>query len=264
MKQPTLQDVLKSPLDFLYIFATDEFLSKIDSRSRKIITSKRANQMQLLRSVVGNNGIDSAAQQIASVIEQNFGYKPGVILMRLADGQAVAGKNWRKGIYGVGDAEGLSFVGTDISVDPDAGWILQDGLRVSSQTMTINEDGRSTYSATIDGKVYSSQVSGETYLAGTVVDSEGDITLANGTPGSLSNMQSIWEGINGFLPYIERLINFILSIFGGSNLSYINRSNTIPTQSDGFVDDDASIDWTSLGIFGGIAAAIYLLFDKKK
>lgn len=266
----TMEDVLKSPTAFLYIFATDNFLSQLDNKTAKIISSKRRNQKQLLVSIVTSTGYNDAVQKLSKAIQDAFGYTPARILIKLAEGETVAGKDWANGVYGVGATRYEGFSGTDITVDRTTGKIMQNGQEVAGQTAVYGGSGKksyTTYTATVDGTVYTSQYKDGSYYAGNYTNSDGNTYSADGSETGLAGFSNIWSSISSFLPYISAIVKFVTSLFPDlygstsmANRTYITASNTIPSQSDGFLTE--TTDWKSIGVFAGIAAAIYAIFDR--
>lgn len=270
MDKVTLNDALKCPTDFLYIFATDSFLSALDSKSANIIKSKRRNQQQLLISITTREKYNDGVQKVSAAIKDAFGMSPAAILIKLAEGEQVAGKDWTKGVYGVGATQREGFAGSNgITVDKTTGKIMQNGVEVAGQTAIYGKrkgQQYTTYNVEIDGVSYNSVYKDGSYYAGSYTNANGDSFNANGAKIGLSAFSDIWNSIASFMPYISQILTFLRSlfpaIFGNStdNRTIITSANTLPSQSDGFVTN--STDWKSIGIFAGIAAAIYAIFDK--
>lgn len=264
----TLQDALKCPTDFLYIFATDSFLSKLDSKSAAIIRKKRRNQQQLLISITTRDGYNDGVKQIGDAIKEAFGYSAASILIKLADGEQVAGKNWQKGIYGIGATYREGFSGSTVTVDRTTGKIYNNGVEVAGQTAIYGKSkGKeyTTYNAVVDGVSYNSMYVDGNYYAGDYTNAEGTSFNAAGNKIGLEAFSDIWNTVVSFVPYITQIITFLRGLFpdlfGSSTGTVITPSNTLPSQSDGFITNGT--DWKSIGIFAGIAAAIYAIFDSK-
>lgn len=268
MKELTLDDALKSPTSFLYIFATDNFLAQLDSKTAKIIRSKRTNQKQLLVSIVTSNGYNDAVNKLSAAMKSAFGYTPAAILIKLAEGETIAGKDWKNGVYGIG-ALREGFAGSNVTVDKATGKIMQNGTVVSGQTAIYGGSGKktyTTYTADIDGTTYTSTYKDGSYYAGTYTTAEGKTFNSSGSETGLAGFANLWSSVSSFLPYISTIISFVTSLFpnlfGSSTTgrTYITAANTCPSQSDGFITNGT--DWKSIGIFAGIAAVIYAIFDK--
>lgn len=269
MDKVTLDDALKCPTDFLYIFASDTFLSQLDQKSAAIIRSKRRNQQQLLISITERSNYNAGVQKVAAAIKDAFGFTPAQILIKLAEGEQIAGKDWTKGIYGIGATQREGFSGSNgVTVDKTTGKIMQNGVEVTGQTAIYGKrKGKeyTTYTADIDGVTYCSVYSNGSYYAGTYTNAEGTSFNAEGTKIGLAGFSDIWNSIVSFMPYISQILTFLRGIFpsifgGGESRTVITAANTLPSQSDGFVT--GGTDWKSVGIFAGIAAAIYAVFNK--
>lgn len=270
MDKLTLDDALKSPTSFLYIFATDNFLAQLDSKTASIISKKRRNQKQLLVSIVTSTGYNDAVNKLSASMKSAFGYTPAQILIKLAEGETVAGKDWTKGIYGIGATLREGFAGSNVTVDKTTGKLLQNGVEISGQTAIYGGKGKNTYTtytADVDGTTYTSIYKDGAYYAGTYTTSEGKTFNSSGSETGLAGFSNIWSSISSFLPYISAIISFVTSMFPDlygstsmANRTYITAANTVPSQSDGFISNGT--DWKSIGIFAGIAAVIYAIFDK--
>ena len=259
-KQVTLADIKKCPQDFLYLFATKSFLAKIDPKSAAIISKKQDNQFKVLKHACEKENADYQAtvKQLNQGLVDAFGYNATTILKMLAEGKTVAGKNWGKGIYGIGATTREGFAGTDVTVNKDTGKIYQGGTEVAGQTAIYGEGGTTTYTATIGDRVYSSQYMNNMYSAGTYTDADGKTFNAEGTDVGLGGFNNIWSAISCLSPIIEKLIVWLASLFPATfeGSSVISKTNTVPSQSDGFVQQ------SSIGtglVFAGIAAAVYAL-----
>lgn len=269
MNKVTLDDALKCPTDFLYIYATDKFLSQLDSKSASIIRSKRRNQQQLLISITTREGYNDGVQKVEKAIENAFGYSPATILIMLAEGKQVAGKDWTRGIYGIGATLREGFSGSNgVTVNRENGKIMQNGVEVPGQTAVYGKrkgTEYTTYNVEIDGTSYNSVYKDGSYYAGTRTNADGVSFDATGEKVGLEAFSDIWNSVVSFMPYISQIISFLRSLFpaifgGADNRVVITPKNTLPSQSDGFVTN--TTDWKSVGIFAGIAAAIYAVFNK--
>lgn len=274
----TTNDLLKHPADFLYIFATDSYLKYLSSDKQAIIRQKRANQIKYANTTCVNNNVKYATftSQLSAKIKEVYGLTPAEILVKLALGYNVAGKDWAGGVYGVGETAHATFSNdANITVDGTTGKILQNGTEVANQTPVYSTYGTgknkktyvSGYTATVDGNQYSSQVSGNTYKTTPVYYSSNYSTSEgafnwDGSTYTQSNAASVWENINTSLPIIQKLIDWIASLF---NLNLVTSAkNTVPQQSEYVYTDGNSSNADILLIGGAVAVGAYLLMSDKK
>lgn len=267
MAKKTLSDIKKCPIDYLYLWASDEFISQLGNKAR-IIKQKKYNQYQTLwKAVVSNNESASAEKlqevykqwtsEIADTIKATYGYTPGEILVRLAMGQEVAGKNFDKGVYGVGNTSTTSFVqNSSVQVNPLTGVVMQNGLPMPNQTAVYGNDGNVIgYSTQVGDKQYQSYFVGGKYSALSFSDPDG-VQYANGNPFNDSNA-SFWQNANNYKPIIDNVLSWISSIVNHyfPNRTVLTQNNTVPKQTEWVETEDN----TGLWIAGGLAVGALLL-----
>lgn len=271
MAKKTLSDIKKCPIDYLYLWASDEFISKLGSKAR-IIKQKKYNQYQALwKTVVMNNESASADElqelykqwtsEIASAIKDTYGYTPGEILVRLAMGQEVAGKNFKNGVYGVGNTPTTSFVqNSSVQVNPLTGVVMQNGLPMQNQTAVYGVDGSVIgYSTQVGGEQYQSYFVGGQYNALSFSNSDG-VQYANGGAFNASNA-SFWQNANNYMPIINSVLSWLTSIVNSffPNRTVLTPENTVPVQTEWVEPEDN----TGLWIAGGFAVVGALLLTMK-
>ena len=271
MAKKTLSDIKKCPIDYLYLWASDEFISKLGSKAR-IIKQKKYNQYQALwKTVVMNNESASADElqelyqqwtsEIASAIKDTYGYTPGEILVRLAMGQEVAGKNFKNGVYGVGDTPTTSFVqNSSVQVNPLTGVVMQNGLPMQNQTAVYGTDGSVIgYSTQVGGEQYQSYFVGGLYNALSFSNADG-VQYANGGAFNASNA-SFWQNANNYMPIINSVLSWLTSIVNSffPNRTVLTPENTVPVQTEWVEPEDN----TGLWIAGGFAVVGALLLTMK-
>lgn len=271
MAKKTLSDIKKCPIDYLYLWASDEFISKLGSKAR-IIKQKKYNQYQALwKTVVMNNESASADElqelyqqwtsEIASAIKDTYGYTPGEILVRLAMGQEVAGKNFKNGVYGVGNTPSTSFVqNSSVQVNPLTGVVMQNGLPMQNQTAVYGRDGSVIgYSTQVGGEQYQSYFVGGQYNALSFSNSDG-VQYANGGAFNASNA-SFWQNANNYMPIINSVLSWLTSIVNSffPNRTVLTSENTVPVQTEWVEPEDN----TGLWIAGGFAVVGALLLTMK-
>lgn len=271
MAKKTLSDIKKCPIDYLYLWASDEFISKLGSKAR-IIKQKKYNQYQALwKTVVMNNESASADElqelyqqwtsEIASAIKDTYGYTPGEILVRLAMGQEVVGKNFKNGVYGVGNTPTTSFVqNSSVQVNPLTGVVMQNGLPMQNQTAVYGNDGSVIgYSTQVGGEQYQSYFVGGQYNALSFSNSDG-VQYANGGAFNASNA-SFWQNANNYMPIINSVLSWLTSIVNSFflNRTVLTSENTVPVQTEWVEPEDN----TGLWIAGGFAVVGALLLTMK-
>lgn len=265
MAKVPFSDLLKTPSDYLYIFADDDYLKRLSARRRAVIASKKVIQVKFVNTVAVDNGLSlpQAAAKISDAIVDTYGLTPGKILIKLALGENVAGKNWSAGVYGVGATKSNTFVqNSSISVDGLTGKILNGGVEVPNQTPVYDTYKGKTYitgySATVNDVAYSSLIDKAAYKKGNTiyysntVGTTSGIQYANGTTFNTADGSSIWDNILAAFPLFGKFIQWIISLF---KIDVINPVDAAPAQME-YLDTEP--DYASIGILA--AAAIAVLF----
>lgn len=254
--KPTLTEVCKTPMQYLYMFCSDQFIDSLESKRARIIRQKRANAQKIVNTMAidQNSNLDTWAAAIRQAIIDETGKTPAEVLIALANGETVAGKNWNGGIYGVGTTPQLTFSqNAGVTVDPSTG--LMSGSGLSTQTPIYNSAGQVIGYSTLsqDGKLqYQSTLYNGQYAAYSFGSADGTAQYANGNKFDLTMVQSIFQSINTLIPYVSSLINTILASLGKTAISY---SNTAPAQSDWVEQNDNS----GLLLLGAAAAGAFIL-----
>ena len=199
--------------------------------------------------------------EIASAIKDTYGYTPGEILVRLAMGQEVAGKNFKNGVYGVGNTPTTSFVqNSSVQVNPLTGVVMQNGLPMQNQTAVYGHDGSVIgYSTQVGGEQYQSYFVGGKYNALSFSNSDG-VQYANGGAFDASNA-SFWQNANNYMPIINSVLSWLTSIVNSffPNRTVLTPENTVPVQTEWVEPEDN----TGLWIAGGVAVVGALLLTMK-
>lgn len=256
VRELKITDAQQHPANFLYIFASDEFLALLDEKPRKAIVGKAANQRKLL--LLSAQKYKKTYKEYYDAIYQGFqeiyGITPAAALVKLANGETVAGKNWKEGVYGIGAISsntifnGLKFNGQAVTVDANTGHIMCGGKDITDTSKTVydknivtGEAVASLYSATnsagniivqsrrnpLTGKYYA-----DTY---SVEDDEqgGVFSASTNKPVSASSTSNMWGEV---ILNIGQFIQWLLSIFGINTSNMLTAENTLPNQTaDGFV-----------------------------
>lgn len=271
MAKQTLSSLKKCPTDFLYLWATDSFISQLGSKGN-VIKKKRYYQYQTLWKVMAeNSSFSSTAEgqkiynqwldELGKATEDIYGITPVEILQQLALGKTVAGKNFEQGVYGIGASEnkasGTFAITDDVLVNPQTGRISKkNGKDLKKQTPIYAEDGSITgYSVVKGGIQYQSVWTPNGYVAYTYSDSE-KVMNADGTEASPSK-SSFWQNENNYKPIIDKIIAWVDSIINMfvSNRTVLTTENTVPAQKE-WVEED----YTWLWIAGGLSVGGILLW----
>ena len=161
LRELTIEQAQKSPAAFMYVWASDKFLARLSKKYASIIRMKRANQIKLLKLSAEKylrdvNKVDQYYSAIKSSFVNMYGMRPIDALVILAQGGTVAGKNWKKGIFGIGSARtnttfnGVEINGQAVTCDPNTGQIFLGGKNIT--------DNNSTTFDTVKGKMVEYQL----------------------------------------------------------------------------------------------------------
>ncbi len=257
IRELTIEQAKQHPNSFLYVFASEKYLSYISAKYRDIIRTKKLNEIYLLKLSAEKylKNIDKWTEYksaISSAFEEAYGITPEEALVKLALGQEVAGKNWEKGVFGVGAVKSQVFKnvevnGQEVSVNAENGHILcgtQD-LTKEKDTVFANVNGQTvpyqlfgyTQNETM---VFMSQLNKTTgkYYAATYSSDGVTYDAATNKEKTTSDSASIWETIT---LSIKDFIEWILSFFGITTTtatSPLTEENTLPNQkADGYVQE---------------------------
>ena len=243
VQELTIEQARANAANFMYIFASEDFLNAIPSKYAKEIRRKQANENKLIKLSAERYG--GTREEYAAAIREGFietyNCTPAEALITLAQGGEVAGKDWSEGVYGVGSLSS-KFSGTDITVDPKTGAMSNNGVAMTSTNIVYAEVKGQTMAYQIfatdaaTGKVYMSQYNKtlKKYYAQTYTTSDGKKYNAYGTAVGNKDAGTVWETI--FLS-LQTFVDWLISLFGGTtNTEQLTADNTLPNQkTDGFV-----------------------------
>ena len=215
-EKTSLPAILKAPEDFLYLFASDNFIANLSSRYRTTVASKNLLQRKWIKTWSQKTGstYDIWKESIRRKIVEVYGEEPEKILYKLAMGQEVAGKNWSAGVYGIGKTYRDNFSqDTSISVDKTTGMLTQNGENIANHSAVYSGSGEVVgYTADVNGAQYQSTKHGKSYYAGSY--STADVMQnADGSKYEASNARSIWQNFFASLPEIKSFVEWIFSFF---------------------------------------------------
>ena len=274
MAQSSLDKVRQSPIDFCYIFVTSDYLSRIakvfGQKYALNIESKYKNAIRYINGWGKENGMkyDAAKEEVRKMIVDQYGMSPEAIMISWANGKNVPGKDFKGGVYGIGETTGQTTFAQDSSakVDPTTGTISFGSNTPEALWKTIDTNGKTIeMNYTLGGKTFTSRYnpSTGTFIANTYGDANG-MQYANGTAYSASKASTTWENINTALPMIENFMEWLASLVEDivGKFKPITRQNTVPAQSDYYVESTG----TSIAGFGIVAALLAggLLLGKKR
>ena len=246
VRELKISEARKHPANFLYIFADEKaFLQRIPAEYANVIRGKKANQNKLLMLSAQKykSTYDEYKEAVRSGFMDIYGMTPAQALVNLASGKDVAGKNWSKGVYGVGALKQTSFAGTGYSVDPTTGTILDNGVPTATEkTIYRDVNGKTVpfqiyaYDNTTD-TMYMSQLdeaTGKYYATTKTNDKTGEMFNALGKSVTTSDSASMWENI---IMCVGNFLAWLISLFSGGTTT-LTEENTLPDQSaDGFVTE---------------------------
>lgn len=273
MAKKTLSSIKQCPIDFLYLWASEEFISNLGSRA-KIIREKQYNQYQTLwKTMVENVGSASAekyketynqwTKEIAEAIKSVYGLTPAQILHKLAMGEMVVGKDWNSGVYGDEKTQITFDQKPSITVDPNSGKILSSGSELPNQTAIYGQDGSVVgYSVLVGNEQFQSNLS-NMGVFGAYTYSNGDGTIQSATGSNFSASKgSFWQNANNYMPIVEQVLGWITSLVSSftGDRTVLTPQNTVLTQKE-WVQDESD---NSLLIAGGLAAAGLVLVSMEK
>lgn len=274
----TIEQAKKAPAAFLYVWASEEFLNAIPAKHARIIRGKKANQRKLL--LISADEYKTTLQAYTDAIYAEFkdmyNMTPFEALLVLAQGGTVAGKNWEKGVYGIGAVKVTTFYGADgLTVNESTGDIMLNGQAVTANSKTVysNVKGKAVayqkFYTDANGKTYMAQYDKSTgkYYASTISDADGNmISAANGKSVTAADGGDLWGNITLLA---EKFLNWLLSLFNkDGQKESLSEENTLPSQTgDGFVTGDGTMEAGGILLLlaaGGAIIAGSAMKGKKK
>ena len=252
MRELTIQEACTAPASFMYIFASDEFLSYIEPKYARIIKGKRGNQVKILmlsadKYLGSSDKWTQYGEAIRSAFIETYGMQPLEALSILAQGGSVAGKNWKEGVYGIGVTAnidfGVSVNGQSVFCNATDGHIYVGSTDITDESKTVYKtvSGQTIayqlFSKETDGKTFMTQYSKtrKKYDAQSYSTADGAFSARTGSALTGSDSADIWGTI---LMYLEKFVNWLISLFvkESDQKQQITAENTLPSQAgDGFV-----------------------------
>lgn len=272
MAKKTLANVLQCPIDFIYLWASDGFIAQLGSKAR-IIKEKKYNQYQTLWKIMvdnvkSNNSADLQdayidwTNQIADAIKNTYGMTPAIILQKLAMGEDVLGKNWKQGIYGIGEVQSTFSQNNAVTVDGSTGKIMVNGVAADGQVPIYGANGVVTgysyYDKTANAQ-FQSGVNANGQYGAACYSNESGVQSANGGAFDQST-GSFWSNAANYIPLIQRVIEWLVSLFGAGERVVLTRQNTVPEQTEWVEENNGNGGL----IAGGLALAGLALITMEK
>lgn len=272
MAKKTLANVLQCPIDFIYLWASDGFIAQLGSKAR-IIKEKKYNQYQTLWKIMvdnvkSNNSADLQdayidwTNQIADAIKNTYGMTPAVILQKLAMGEDVLGKNWKQGIYGIGEVQSTFSQNNAVTVDGATGQIMVNGVAADGQVPIYGANGVVTgysyYDKTANAQFQSGVNANGQYGAACYSNESGVQSATGGTFDQSTG--SFWSNAANYIPLIQRVIEWLVSLFGAGERVVLTRQNTVPEQTEWVEENNGNGGL----IAGGLALAGLALITMEK
>lgn len=272
MAKKTLANVLQCPIDFIYLWASDGFIAQLGSKAR-IIKEKKYNQYQTLWKIMvdnvkSNNSSDLQdayidwTNQIADAIKNTYGMTPAVILQKLAMGEDVLGKNWKQGVYGIGEVQSTFSQNNAVTVDGSTGKIMVNGVAADGQVPIYGANGVVTgysyYDKTSNAQ-FQSGVNTNGQYGAACYSNESGVQSANGGTFDQST-GSFWSNAANYIPLIQRVIEWLVSLFGSGERVVLTRQNTVPEQTEWVEENNGNGGL----IAGGLALAGLALITMEK
>lgn len=279
LKELTIDQAKKSPAAFMYVFATDKFLACISKKYANIIRVKRANELKLLKLSAKKylkdiNRYTEYVSAVKSAFINMYGMRPIDALVILAQGGTVAGKNWEKGVFGIGATRtnttfnGVEVSGNTVTVDPNNGHILCGGKDITNKDVLSNVDGKTKvyqlFGTTDSGMTFQSQYNKYTgkYYAYAFRDEAMGETISASTNQVMSGADGadLWGNI---ILIVQQFIEWLINLFGQGRET-LNAENTLPNQStDGFTYSKNSTSESSLILVALLAGGALLATSGK-
>lgn len=280
-KKKTLSDILQTPIDFIYLWASDAFIAQLGSKA-KIIKQKKYNQYQTLWTTMLDNskGLSSRESQIAeydkwverigAAITDVYGMTPATILKKLALGEQVLGKDWNQGVYGcgIGNTKVSFDQAPGVYVDGSTGKILDSNFtEFPNQTPIYDGSGYVSGYSCLNGDVQFQSAMGSEGKFGAYSYSKSNGTIQDPNGNVLNaSAGSFWQNANNYMPIIEDTLSWLQSIVESylpGKRTVLTTENTVPKQTE-WVEEDGNGGLLAGGIALAALALITMEQPKKK
>ncbi len=265
--------VRQSPIDFAYIFVTNDYLTAIAQSFGQAKASKiKAKYDNAIRYINGwgkNAGYKdyaAAKQAVRELIQEQYGRTPENILIAWAKGEQVAGVDFSKGVYGIGAEPQLTFnQNSSAMVDATTGKISFGDNSPEAMWKTIDRNGKTLeMNYTFMGNAYTSRYNPSTgeYFANTF-GSKDAMQFANGTTYSAKNASSTWENLNTALPAVSNFMQWLANLVSDIVGKFTPIGNVAPEQSD-YYTENTGVEVAGFGIVGALLIGGLLIGSKTR
>ena len=275
--------------NLIYAWISENNLKYFASKYSQVIARKRAYQLQFMANIARQANVSGSevTNYVENCIVEIYGKKPSEIVYLLAQGQTIAGRNWKRGIYGIGELSSgtTSFSGSDYTVNSETGDILLNGKIMTKRRrcntyqteyiQTYDDKGNlktdkgrvylegKTYYDKSSGKSYSSVLNDETGKYEVRCVTDGDTRIASDGRALSADACTFFENAQDFVTIIGNFLKNILAMF---QITTITTEDIAVNQvDDGFEPEtDDGLSKASIGIIGGVALLALLAADKDK
>lgn len=275
--------------NLIYAWISENNLKYFSSKYSSIIARKRAYQLKFMANIARQANV--AGNEVTAYVEQCvkniYGIAPTEIVYQLAQGKTVAGRNWKRGIYGIGELTTgtTTFDGSDYTVNAETGDIELNGKNMTKRrrcntyqteyVQTYDANGNlktdkgsvylegKTYYDKNTGKSYSSVLNDETGKYEVRCVTDGDTRIASDGSKLGADACTFFENAQDFITIIGNFLKNILAMF---QITTITAEDIAVNQvDDGFEPEiDSGLSKASIGIIGGVALLALLAADKNK
>lgn len=281
------EQLRRASSNLIYAWISKNNLKYLSDKYRPIITKKRANQLQFMQNV--SRQAECEMSEVTAYVEQCireiYGMSPADVVYKLACGETVKGKNWSKGVFGIGAIKKGTTAfgdGSNYSVNPKTGDIYNGSTKKTySRSCNIyqanyeyNADGtqKNMGSVYLEGKTYYDKKSNTTYssilndqtgLYEVRAITTGDTRVASDGNAVDVNKATIWQNTADWVTVISSFLEKLLAFFGVNRLT--EDDIKVNQVDDGFEPEaESGISKAALGIIGGVALLALLAKDRGK
>ena len=154
--------------NLIYAWISENNLKYFASKYSQVIARKRAYQLQFMANIARQANVSGSevTNYVENCIVEIYGKKPSEIVYLLAQGKTIAGRNWKRGIYGIGELTSgtTSFLDSDYTVNAETGDIELNGKNMTKRRRCNTY--QTEYIQTYDDKGNLKTDKGRVYLEG--------------------------------------------------------------------------------------------------
>ena len=275
--------------NLIYAWISENNSKYFACKYSQVIARKRAYQLKFMANIARQANVSGSevTTYVENCIVEIYGKKPSEIVYLLAQGKTIAGRNWKRGIYGIGELTSgtTSFSDSDYTVNAETGDIELNGKNMTKRRrcntyqteyiQTYDDKGNlktdkgrvylegKTYYDKKTGKSYSSVLNDETGKYEVRCVTDGDTRFASDGSKLDADACTFFENAQDFVTIIGNFLKNILAMF---QITTITTEDIAVNQvDDGFEPEtDNGLSKASVGIIGGVALLALLAADKDK